>query len=285
MSIFISMRIMRNKYILLLLLSLFFTSNNIFSNVLDSKGVAKALKANKHFLLFINTGVSNFNNQKSKKLYKKAIRIHYKAHLQYIKAHYQETFQSIRQCQRILMKLYVRMLEDEYLKDADAILEITSPFILFTKDQKWTNLLRLGYRALENAKIFKKQGIAKNRFLYSMKIQSFINAIKMSRRAKRFAFLAMVECKTPLKEKGEYQVQTLDDIRNKSTKEKIKDYTRVKNMLEKILERKLLINSYQFLVHHNDNYGYISTINFYDNYSKTLSADTIFDKSNKKVIK
>ena len=97
------------------------------------------------------------------------------------------------------------------------------------------------------------------RFLYSKKIRYYIDSIKQCRRSKRYAFLALIESKTPLEEKTKYRTQTLDEGLTRTVDtEKLSDYNRVKNKLTNMINRKLFKNSYNFFLHHDDNYAFIS---------------------------
>lgn len=224
----------------------------------DQGFVEKILRENRYFIEFANVSVSNFGSTENEKALKESNQHHFNANLYYLESNYVDAFKEIRLSQEILLDLYYDIVQKRYLEDSRTLLDQNAPIIIQSKDKKSALFLQLGYRDVEVTRQFRDMGYNYNRFLFSNKIRYYIDGIKRARRAKRFAFLALIESKTPIEDKAEYQTQTWDDARNKDDKEKIRDFERVKNNMINQLNRKLYTDSMNFFLHHEDNYGLIS---------------------------
>lgn len=224
----------------------------------DQGFVEKILRENRYFIEFANVSVSNFGSPENEKALKEANQHNFNANLYYLESNYVDAFKEIRLSQEILLDLYYDILQKRYIEDSRTLLDLNAPIIIQSKDRKSAHFLQLGYRDVEVARQFRDMGYNYNRFLFSNKIRYYIDGIKRARRAKRFAFLALIESKTPIEDKEDYQTQTWDDVRNKDEREKIRDYERVKNNLVNQMNRKLYSDTMNFFLHHDDNYGLIS---------------------------
>lgn len=220
--------------------------------------VERILNENRYFLEFINTSVSNFGTQNNIKQLKDANQKHFNANLWYLQSEYSKAYKEIRGSQEILRDLYLDLLENRYIEDTQTLLNISAPVIIQSKDKKAELFLRLGYRDLASSHQYRKVGYNYNKFLYSNKIRYFIDGIKRARRAKRYAFLALIESKTPLEEKEDYKKQTLDEALNPEHRfERQTDYERIRNTLTNRINRQLIENTHNFFLHHADNYGFV----------------------------
>lgn len=224
----------------------------------DQGFVEKILRENRYFTEFANTCVSNFGSPENEKALKDANQHNFNANLYYLESNYVDAFKEIRLSQEILLDLYHDILQKRYIEDSRTLLDLNAPVIIQSKDKKSAHFLQLGYRDVEVARQFRDMGFNYNRFLFSNKIRYYIDGIKRARRAKRFAFLSLIESKTPIEDKVDYQTQTWDDARNKDDREKIRDYERVKNNMVNQMNRKLYTDGMNFFLHHDDNYGLIS---------------------------
>lgn len=230
----------------------------VWSAAPDQGFVEKILRENRYFIEFANVSVSNFGSPENEKALKEANQHNFNANLYYLESNYVDAFKEIRLSQEILLDLYYDILQKRYIEDSRTLLDLNAPIIIQSKDRKSAHFLQLGYRDVEVARQFRDMGYNYNRFLFSNKIRYYIDGIKRARRAKRFAFLALIESKTPIEDKEDYQTQTWDDARNKDEREKIRDYERVKNNLVNQMNRKLYSDTMNFFLHHDDNYGLIS---------------------------
>lgn len=236
---------------------LFFAPLN--ANAPDRAFCEKILSENKRFIDFINVGISNFAGERHLKIFRAAALEHYKAHKEYLSGHYKETHAHVRESQKILKDLYLQALNDYYQKDTRELLERNAAMIVETKDVRAAHFMRLGYRDLKVSEIYESKGYNHNKHLYSTKIWFYIDAIKYARQAKRYAFLAIIESQTPYADKDDFKVQTIDDYFNKPAAEKQRDFDRVQSRLINLINRKLVVNNYNFFFHHYDNYGYINS--------------------------
>lgn len=224
----------------------------------DQGFVEKILRENRYFVEFANVSVSNFGSPENEKALKQANQHNFNANLYYLESNYVDAFKEVRLSQEVLLDLFYDVLQKRYIEDSRALLDLNAPIIIQSKDRKSALFLQLGYRDVEVARQFRDMGYNYNRFLFSNKIRYYIDGIKRARRAKRFAFQSLIESKTPIEDKAEYQTQTWDDIRNKDDRENIRDYERVKNNMVNQMNRKLYTDAMNFFLHHDDNYGLIS---------------------------
>jgi hypothetical protein len=224
----------------------------------DQGFVEKILRENRYFIEYANVCVSNFGSAENEKALKLANQHHFNANLYYLESNYVDAFREIRLSQEILLDLYYDVLQKRYLEDSRLLLDLNAPVIIQSKDKKSAHLLQLGYRDVEVARQFRDMGYNYNRFLFSNKIRYYIDGIKRARRAKRFAFLSLIESKTPIEDKAEYQTQTWEEHKNKDDRENVRDYERVKFNMVNQINRKLYADGMNYFLHHDDNYGLIS---------------------------
>jgi len=236
-------------------------SFSLLGITIDQDRVEKILRANRYFLETINVCISNFGTEKNKKDLVTANEKNFKGHKWYLRSDFVHAYKEFRKSQEFLKGIYLDILEKRYLDDAEKLLDSNAPYIIQKKDKKAEKYLQLGYRDLENAKQFLKIGRNFNRFLYANKIRYYIEGIKRARRAKRFAYLALIESNTPLEDKEQYKTQTLDEHLRKNDEEyqtKISAYRKIHNKIINMLNRGLIKGNKNFKQHHDDNYGFIN---------------------------
>lgn len=257
-------------------LALFFCFFPVYANAPDRSFCEKILAENKHFIDFLNSGVSNFAREEHIKVFQAAALEHYKAHKEYLSGHYKQTHTHVRESQAILKDIYYEVLNEYYQKDTRELLERNSAMIVETKDVRAAHFMRLGYRDLKVSEIYEGKAFNHNKHLYSTKIYFYIDAIKYARQAKRYAFLAIIESQTPYSDKDDFKQQTLDDYFNKPDVEKQRDFDRVQTRLINLINRKLVVNNYNFFFHHYDNYGYINADkkNQYETFVAQMATDS-----------
>lgn len=250
---------------------------SVMANSPDRAFCEKILGENKRFIDFLNPAISNFSGEEHLKIFQSAALEHYKAHKEYLSGHYKETHAHVREAQLILKDLYLAVLNDYYQKDTRELLERNSAMIVETKDVRASHFMRLGFRDLKVSEIYEGKGFNHNKHLYSTKIWFYIDAIKYARQAKRYAFLAIIESQTPYPEKDDFKIQTIDDYFNKPEPEKQRDFDKVQLRLINLINRKLVVDNYNFFFHHFDNYGYINAgrKNQYDTFVNDLARDAL----------
>ena len=247
-----------SKIYFLLLISMIFC-NSIIANSADRAMVERKLTENRHFLEFINIGISNFGSDEDKVEFRKRVIEYYKAYQLFLRGQYPESFEKIKETHLDIRILYHSIIEKYYLPDLQSLLDANAAKIVSSRDERAIHLLKLGYRDLKISRVKVTKAYNFNKFLNSMRIHFYIEAIKYIRQAKRYAFLSLIESKTPISEKADFKLQTLDDVLNKPEVDVISDYRRVGNSLANMINRKLFLDEYNYFVHHDDNYGFIAS--------------------------
>jgi hypothetical protein len=170
----------------------------------DQTTSERILRENKDFIEFINVSVSNFAEQKTDE-FKKIYEMHFNADIAYLQSDYHRTYKKIYQCQSQLMPLYETLLRDRYLEDSKDLLDRIAPGIIKSKNTRARLYLTLGYRDRTVSMTHYTVGEASNPRLYSYKLFKYEEGIKMARRAKRYAFLALFESQSPETKKAIYE--------------------------------------------------------------------------------
>ncbi|MBN2079215.1 MAG: hypothetical protein JW838_09630 [Spirochaetes bacterium] len=161
----------------------------------DQTTTERILKENNRFIEFINVSITNFAENK-KEEFLAAYDKHFNADVAYLQSDYRRAFKRIYASQGEMEKLYREMVKDHYLEDSKAILDRLAPRIIRSRSARARLYLTLGYRDRTVSWVHYTVGDASNPKLHSYKIYKFEDAIKMARRAKRYAFLALFESQT-----------------------------------------------------------------------------------------
>lgn len=218
----------------------------------DLTNMGILLGYNRDTIKFIDNCISNLPQPREggkaevftremRELYLKALDHDYYAQIWYLQGNYSRSYRDVRKSQEALVEIHRRMLV-HYIDDSWVLLEITAPLVVRTRDRGARHLLRLGYRDLESSRLFFNRGFNIRRELYSNKLQHYQDGIKRIRRARRYALLALIEARLPHSEKPQFQVVTLDDVKNKKEERLFKssDYERVLNMLVNLMGRHMV---------------------------------------------
>jgi len=182
----------------------------------DQTTTERILKENKEFVEFINVSVSNFAEGK-KEDFRKIYEQHFNADIAYLQSDYKRAFKRVYSSQGDMEKLYRDMVKEYYLEDSKSILDRLAPDIIKSKNPRARLYLTLGYRDRTVSWVHYTVGDASNPKLYSYKLYKYVDAIKMARRAKRYAFLALFESQTLETKKKVYNqlFKTERDMGNK----------------------------------------------------------------------
>ena len=177
------------KYLLPFAAILIFGFTDSFAGI-DQGYVERIVKQNREFIDFINICVTNFNMDKKNDLltiYQK----HFNGEVAYLQADYKRAFDEIYSSQKDMAALYEFMLTEYYLEDSKKILDEFASDIIKSKNNAAKHYLTLGYRDRALARSLHIAGEAAYPKLYSYKIYKYIEAINLTRRAKRYAFIAL----------------------------------------------------------------------------------------------
>jgi hypothetical protein len=158
----------------------------------DQITTERILRENKHFIDFIDVTITNFGDQKLdefQKIYDK----HFNAEVAFLQADYHRAYKRIYSSQGDMVRLYKDVLKNFYLEDSKNILDKLAPDIIRSKDAKAKHYLTLGYRDRTVGWTHYTVGDATNPKQHSQKLYKYEEAIKMTRRAKKYGFLAMFQ--------------------------------------------------------------------------------------------
>ncbi|RHX93737.1 hypothetical protein DLM76_12075 [Leptospira yasudae] len=221
---------------------------------------------------------------------KKANQFDFNGNMWYFQSNYSLSFKNLRGAQGEMKDLY-QATHEQYLQNSRVILEFASPLIVRSNDKIAQHLLRLGFRDLKSSEdhFTTAYNSAPYQFRYKLLLHS--EGIKIARRARRFALLAMIASKTPAEDKPEYQFVNLDDIRTAAEKENITDYERIRNTLinyidNDLIQRKIVPpgeakdKPIDILEIHDDNYSIITSgrISLMDMSNDEIRTDDMIQK-------
>ena len=161
----------------------------------DQTTTERILKENKRFVEFVNVSISNFADDKQEDL-KKVYGKHFNADVAYLQSDYRRAYKRVYSSQGDMEKLYRDLVKNYYLEDSKQILDRLAPGIIRSKNPRARLYLTLGYRDRTVCWVHYTVGDSSNPKLYSYKLYKYVDAIKMARRAKRYAFLALFESQT-----------------------------------------------------------------------------------------
>lgn len=161
----------------------------------DQITIERMIGENKAFITFMDSCVTNFGESLMDR-YKEIYQIHFNAEVAYLQSDYRGAFKRIYASQGKQADFYSDLLKNEYLEKSKGILDRLAPEIIRSKNSRAKLYLTLAYRDRAIAMNFFTIGTASNPRLHSYRIYKFIESIKMSRRAKRYGFLALYESQT-----------------------------------------------------------------------------------------
>ncbi|TGK31530.1 AraC family transcriptional regulator [Leptospira gomenensis] len=221
---------------------------------------------------------------------KKANQLDFNGNMWYYQSNYSLSFKNLRGAQGEMKDLY-QATHELYLQNSRVILEHASPLIVRSNDKIAQHLLRLGFRDLKSSEdhFTTAYNSAPYQFRYKLLLHS--EGMKIARRARRFALLAMIASKTPAEDKPEYQFVNLDDIKATAEKEDISDYERIRNTLINYIDNDLLQRTIvppgeskdrpvDILEVHDDNYSIITSgrVSFMDMSNDEIRTDDMVRK-------
>jgi hypothetical protein len=183
-----------NTFRALMVAAFLFAASSVFPFT-DQTSTERILKENKRFVEFVNVSISNFADDRKEDL-KKAYEKHFNADIAYLQSDYHRAYKRVYSSQEEMEKLYRELVKNYYLEDSKQILDRLAPGIIRSKNPRARLYLTLGYRDRTVSWVHYTVGDSSNPKLYSYKLYKYVDAIKMARRAKRYAFLALFESQT-----------------------------------------------------------------------------------------
>ncbi|MCU0843915.1 MAG: hypothetical protein MUC76_03200 [Spirochaetes bacterium] len=161
----------------------------------DQTTTERILNENKSFIDFMDVSITNFGEER-KDLFKEVYRNHFNAEVAFLQSDYKGAFKRLYESQGRHVGLFAEMVRDSYLEGSKDILDSIAPEIIRSKNSRAKLYLTLGYRDRAVGFNHYTIGTASNPKLHSYKIYKYIESVKMARRAKRYAFLALYESRT-----------------------------------------------------------------------------------------
>jgi len=169
----------------------------------DQLTTERILRENKSFLEFMNVCISNYAED-TRDEFRDIYQIHFNADIAYLQSDYRRAYKNVYKSQKKQADLYVKIAENHYLENSKDILDRLAPDIIKSKNSSARLYLTLAYRDRTVAKNYITVGKASHPKLHSYRIYKYLDAVKMSRRAKRYGFLALFESQTIAKKKQIY---------------------------------------------------------------------------------
>lgn len=161
----------------------------------DQTTTERVLNENKGFIDFMDVCVTNFGDEQRER-FREIYRHHFNAEVSFLQSDYKAAFKRLYLSEGVNAGLFADMARDIYLEGAKDILDSIAPEIIRSKNSRAKLYLTLGYRDRAVGFNYYTIGMASNPKLYSYKIYKYIDTVKMSRRAKRYAFLALYESRS-----------------------------------------------------------------------------------------
>lgn len=224
----------------------------------DYSNMGDLLKTNREDLEFINVALSNLPltpedgqepseglktglalKEKLSEKMMEAVEHDFFAGIYYLQGQYGHTYRELSSSRDLVQQIYREILE-YYIDGTWVLLESAAPLILRTQDARSKHLLQLGFRDLESSRLFHQRGSNIGKKLHTNQINFYRQGIKRVRRARKYGILAILESRTPLEEKKEYQYISYDDMRNQSVTERPKEYNRILDRLVGLISRQLV---------------------------------------------
>ncbi len=161
----------------------------------DQTTTERVVKENKSFIDFLDICLSNFatENDEQKERFFSVYQDQFNAEVSFLQSDYRRSFRSVYTSQGKNVSLYNDVLNVYYLDETKKMLDKLAPSIIKSKNSTARLYLTLGYRDRALARNIQKIGQASRPHLRSYKIYSYQESIKLSRRSKRYALLALFE--------------------------------------------------------------------------------------------
>jgi hypothetical protein len=181
---------MKIKTCFLTLIIFAFSSYINLSAAIDQTSVERILKENRKFIDFLDVCVTNFASEKKDELFN-IYQKHFNAEVAFLQGEYKRAHDYVYDSQKDMVALYEYVLTELYMEDSKEMLDGLAPVIIRSKNNTARQYLTLGYRDRAVARTFYVSGEASYPALYSYKIFKYREGVLYSRRAKRYALLAL----------------------------------------------------------------------------------------------
>lgn len=277
---------MKASRIILFLLLVTFLLSKIQAVSPDRTNLGILMEENRRNLFFLNIALSNLappqkpasERQEGEpeknldfehyRIIKEINQLDFNGNLWYLQSNYSLAFRQLRAAQEKLKDGYEFAIQ-KYLEDTRALLESAAPYIIRSNDEISKSLLRLGFRDLRTGEDKFLMAYNSSPYQFRYKILLYSEGIKILRRGKRFAILAMLASKTPDEDKPEYKYWSLEELEEARKEPQEPRYIKIRNTLSNYIENKRMERTIvppsnpqarplDLFEQHDDNYGIIT---------------------------
>ena len=147
----------------------------------------------KYYLHAINPTVSNFGDPEEKLVLKHCVSRYLKSQIYFLAAQYNDSYKEIRRTELLLIQLYEGIVERSRLETHRRLIGYGHRILYGKNRGRARKYLALGLRDLEVARV-KTLGEDNTRpWLYLIKLNELVEALKLTRRANRYYMLLAIE--------------------------------------------------------------------------------------------
>ena len=252
----------------------------------EQRNAEKGLNDNRYYFYFINSSISNFGTDEQKAKFRESIQRDMIAQILYMKFTFHESFTEIRKAQGLLIELYRSVLSSD-ISMTMKLLNGFAPEVAHGRDSGARHYLRLGYRDVALARQYMVMADNFRESLFSMRLYKYVEAIKLAKHGKRYAFLAVLESRK-LRENPdaiEKEIRQLyNEMHETNDEKKMQEYRiRLKTTQDRYRLAKAELGYLSF----DELHGLIMKISdekkesyslvHHDNYYRTLNGESFFD--------
>jgi len=225
----------------------------------EQRYAEKGLKDSRYFFYFINSAITNFGTKEEQQIYKEAIQRDMIAQLMYMKFKFHDSFVEIKRSQALLVKVY-RMVLTRDIKKTKSLLNNFAAEAINSKNSKPRHYLKLGYRDVAVANQYLIMANHYRSTLYSMILYKYVEALKMAKHGKRYAFFSIIKSRgyeeKKIKRRGPMKFVVYEQLGNLSFKNMMK--------LVKGITKDKNNQDYYIKIHYDNYYKFHSKKSFFD---------------------
>lgn len=164
----------------------------------EQKKAEKGLKDNRLFIYYLDSTIVNCANETETNLFVDAVKHDLVAQFYYLRFSFTDSFREIRITQKLLIDIYVRLIDSE-LKETKIFLNSFASKVINSQDQKASLYLRLAYRNLAVCRQEKIMADNYKKSLYSLRLHKYVKSMISLKEAKRYGVAAYLQSIEPAK--------------------------------------------------------------------------------------
>lgn len=210
----------------------------------EQRRAERGLKHSRYFFTFINSTVSNSGTSHEKALFTEAAQRDLIARILYMKFQFHDAFTEVKKSQSLIIEL-MQIITSREKEESTRLINEFAPYVLKSGDKAAKKYLALGYRASNEAGKISIMADNLPESNYSIRIYEYVKSLKLTKYARRYALIAMIEINIPPEMKG---------------KTMYNNYEKKADLIRTYLKN----DTERFLSIHSDNYYKIKDNSFYD---------------------